>query len=116
MSKSKKSEDTTEEQTEGETKDVCEKFRECKETVKDHAQKAREWIGAGRERAAEYSERAAEQWSRGSTAVRERAREVDDKVHSDPWKAVAGTFVGGLLLGYILGLRRHKRRRSEDRD
>jgi ElaB/YqjD/DUF883 family membrane-anchored ribosome-binding protein len=51
-------------------------------------------------------ETAKEKIARGTEIAKEKVKEVDEKVHANPWPAVAGAFVGGLLLGFILG---HKR-------
>jgi len=39
----------------------------------------------------------------GDEKAREFIRDLDKNVHRDPWPYIAGTAVGGLLLGYILG-------------
>jgi ElaB/YqjD/DUF883 family membrane-anchored ribosome-binding protein len=48
-------------------------------------------------------EAAKEKLARGAEIVKEKIRAVDEKVHANPWAVIAGAFVGGLLLGYILG-------------
>ncbi len=42
----------------------------------------------------------------GVEKARDIACDVDKRVHANPWPYVAGTAVGGLLLGYILGRNR----------
>ena len=57
------------------------------------------------DRAAGLLEAAKEKLARGAEAVKETAKVVDEKVHSHPWPIIGAAFVGGVLLGYILGRR-----------
>ncbi len=66
------------------------------------------------ENVAQLSEKAKESWETTKQSTREivdlsgnvikdHAELIDSQVRSDPWPVVAGAFVGGLLLGYIMG-------------
>ena len=55
------------------------------------------------EQASTFKDRAKEKLKSGKEYLRERAKIVDDKVHNNPWPVIGGSFLVGLLLGFILG-------------
>lgn len=60
-------------------------------------------VEAAREKLSSMKQRTSESFAKGSEFVREKAKMIDDKVHNNPWPVVAGVFVCGVLLGFILG-------------
>ena len=60
-------------------------------------------MAEGTNRMQELKESAKEKLNRSAEVIKEKAKEVDDKVHNNPWPVIGGAFVTGILLGYILG-------------
>ncbi|MCH2175873.1 MAG: hypothetical protein MK193_09120 [Lentisphaeria bacterium] len=62
-----------------------------------------EFKGAAKEKFDQATVATKDALCRSGELIREKSKEVDDKVHNNPWPVVGGAFVGGILLGYILG-------------
>jgi len=59
-----------------------------------------------REAMSSGAEHAQEVMAQGREKVIAAARDVDQRVHKDPWVYIAGTAAASLLLGYLMGSKR----------
>lgn len=72
------------------------KYSELKSTLLDMEAQAEKGAEQGAERAKELGQEARE-------VVNQKAHQIDEHVHQDPWKVLGWSVAGAFMVGFLLG-------------